>query len=272
MVSPEDLPALMEREKGKPQHTVYGCYLGPEHLARRKDGGVFSKEDYYNNPSAYEGSFHDKIAPYTTVLVNGMYWDARFPRLLTTQQMADLSANGRPTLRAISDITCDLGGSLEFCENSTYFENPFYEWDAENNRTTNVAGSPNGVCVQAVDILPTALPRDASKWFGDHLMPILKDLLEAQKLGSSTTSTLSSAMITHKKSLQKNFQYIQRYREERERVESDSRHLSNRPRRVVLVQGHLFDSKFINTAFDMAEKKGKKYKIFLYSVLFECVV
>jgi hypothetical protein len=35
-----------------------------------------------------------------------------------------------------------------------------------------------------------------------------------------------------------------------------SRHLSNRPRRVVLVQGHLFDSKFINTAFDMAEKKG----------------
>jgi alpha-aminoadipic semialdehyde synthase len=257
MVNAEDLPALMEREKGKRQHTVYGCYLGPQHLARRKDGGAFSKAEYYENPSLYEGSFFDKIAPYTTVLVNGMYWDARFPRLLTTEQMGKLSANGRPTLRAIADITCDLGGSLEFCEESTNFENPYYEWDGAANKTTTVGDSERGVCVLAVDILPTALPSDASKFFGDRLLPILKDLLEAHKLGASSTSLLSKAMITHKKALTKNYQYIQRYREERERLERDtSRHLSNRPRRVVLVQGHLFDSKFINTAFDMAEKKG----------------
>lgn len=38
--------------------------------------------------------------------------------------------------------------------------------------------------------------------------------------------------------------------------ESLSRLLDVWPRRVVLVQGHLFDSKFINTAFDLIEKRG----------------
>jgi hypothetical protein len=47
----------------------------------------------------------------------GMYWDHRFPRLLTTEQMAGLaqgSGGFRPQrLRAIADVSCDLGGSLE---------------------------------------------------------------------------------------------------------------------------------------------------------------
>ena len=59
--------------------------------------------------------------------------DARFPRLLTTAQMqalADSDTNGaKLRLRAIADISCDLGGSLEFCTKTTTFEQPYYEWN-----------------------------------------------------------------------------------------------------------------------------------------------
>jgi len=257
MVDPSELPALMEKEKGKRQHTVYGCYLGPEHLARRKDGGAFNKEEYYKNPSLYEGSFHDTIAPYTTAVVNGKYWDARFPRLLTTSQMRNLSMNGRPRIRAIADIPCDLEGSLEFCGKLTTLENPFYEWDAMTGKNRNVGDSNRGVAIMSMDTPATALSRDASKHFGDNLMPILKNLLTAQSMGLPHTPLLTPAMITHRKELCGHYQYIQQFREERERLSSDiSQQRENKPHRVLLLQGHLFDSMFTNTALDMVSKKG----------------
>lgn len=60
--------------------------------------------------------------------------DARFPRLLTTAQMqaladSDTNNGAKPRLRAIADISCDLGGSLEFCTKTTTFEQPYYEWN-----------------------------------------------------------------------------------------------------------------------------------------------
>ena len=45
------------------------------------------KSHYYANPSQYEPVFHERIIPYTSLLVNGMYWDARFPRLLSKEQV-----------------------------------------------------------------------------------------------------------------------------------------------------------------------------------------
>ena len=40
-----------------------------------------------------------------------------------------------------------------------------------------MGSSDDGVVVLAVDILPTALPRDATNHFGDALLPILQDFL-----------------------------------------------------------------------------------------------
>lgn len=53
-----------------------------------------------------------------------MYWETRFPRLLTTTQLQDLINNGRP-LVGICDITCDVGGSLEFVQKATTIDSPF---------------------------------------------------------------------------------------------------------------------------------------------------
>jgi len=130
------------------------------------------------------GIFHRRVAPYASVLVNGMYWDARYPRLLTAEHMAALAAlapEGRPRLRAIADVACDLGGGLAFATRATTPDQPCYEWDAAARAESRGVGqSRSGVVVLAVDILPTALPLDASAHFGDHFLPLLLDLLLTQ--------------------------------------------------------------------------------------------
>lgn len=64
---------------------------------------------------------------YWFLAVNCMYWEKRFPRLLSTQQLKELKEKGSP-LVGISDITCDVGGSIEFVNQTTSFAKPFFRY------------------------------------------------------------------------------------------------------------------------------------------------
>lgn len=57
-----------------------------------------------------------------------MYWEKRFPRLLSTKQLQDLIKGGCPLL-GVCDITCDIGGSIEFVNKSTSIESPFFRYN-----------------------------------------------------------------------------------------------------------------------------------------------
>jgi len=61
------------------------------------------------------------------MLVNCMYWEKRFPPLLSYKQIQDLIRNGCP-LVGIADITCDIGGSLEFVNRTTSIDSPFFRY------------------------------------------------------------------------------------------------------------------------------------------------
>ena len=281
MVKPEDLAALTAAHAADPtirHKTLYGCYLETGHLvrkvakanAKRNAAGFdvdFDEAHYFAHPEGYEGVFHELVAPHTSVLVNGMYWDNRYPRLLTTAQAANLgSAPGGQRLRAIADVSCDMGGSLEFCDKTTTFEQPYYEWNAaERTESPKVGSRASGVVVNAVDILPSALPFDATNHFGDKFLPVLKDLLTASAKGYPAPTSMERARITHGGRLTDRFAYITKYREERARTSEAAAKLAQKssvlldpdwPRATFLFQGHLFDSKFINTAFDVIEKRG----------------
>jgi len=56
-----------------------------------------------------------------------MYWEKRFPQLLSYKQMQDLMGQGCP-LVGIADITCDIGGSLEFVNHTTSIDSPFFRY------------------------------------------------------------------------------------------------------------------------------------------------
>ena len=73
--------------------------------------------------------FHERIAPHLTALVNGIYWEARFPRLLTNDQMRDLHNSKKSRLLAIADISADICGSVEFTRVITKIDRPFTVYD-----------------------------------------------------------------------------------------------------------------------------------------------
>lgn len=67
---------------------VYGCVVTAEDFIEPiEQGAKFDKAKYYAHPEQFKCVFYEKIAPYVSVIVNCMYWNARFPRLLTNQQV-----------------------------------------------------------------------------------------------------------------------------------------------------------------------------------------
>jgi alpha-aminoadipic semialdehyde synthase len=62
-------------------------------------------------------------------------------------------------LVGICDITCDIGGSIEFVDKSTSIEKPFFRYDPSNNSYHDDMEDDGVICL-AVDILPTEFSKE----------------------------------------------------------------------------------------------------------------
>ncbi|KAJ3144448.1 hypothetical protein HDU89_008226 [Geranomyces variabilis] len=174
-VTPNELRKLYETDSWD-NHKVYGCQVKPSDYLVRKDGWKYDMDDYRKHPDQYMSIFHEKIAPYASVLVNGIFWDSHFPRLLTKAQAHQLAKENRFRMLSIADISCDIGGSLEFMSHSTTIDDPFYMYDAvkQSNHDDMEA---NGVQIMSIDNLPSELPLEASEYFSNALFPHLNQLV-----------------------------------------------------------------------------------------------
>lgn len=85
-------------------------------------------------------------------------------------------------LLVVSDITCDVGGSIEFLEHTTSIDKPYLWYDPLQQKEVP-DGIGGAVLVAGVDILPSELPRDSSMYFGNALLPILDQLIASQQTG-----------------------------------------------------------------------------------------
>ena len=159
-----------------PARTVYKVVFKEEHMARRRDGGAFLLPEYYDHPEHYEGCFEEHLDR-LSVLVNCIYWEERYPRLVTLDKIRSMWADGPPRLRVIGDISCDIDGSVEATVKSTSVDKPVFVWDVDEGvERDGVRG--RGPVIMAVDILPSELPRESSRHFGDSLMPFLRQMAE----------------------------------------------------------------------------------------------
>ncbi|KAF7654995.1 hypothetical protein LDENG_00062280, partial [Lucifuga dentata] len=61
---------------------VYATVLSRHHHLMRKSDGIYDPMEYENHPELYTSRFRTSVAPYTTCLINGIYWDPHTPRLL----------------------------------------------------------------------------------------------------------------------------------------------------------------------------------------------
>ncbi|XP_047333740.1 alpha-aminoadipic semialdehyde synthase [Impatiens glandulifera] len=267
-VDASKLPELFEKARDNTQTTrtsirffqVYGCVVTCQDMVAPKDSTkLFDKTDYYAHPEQYRPIFHENIAPYTSVIVNCMYWEKRFPRLLTTKQLQDLSKKRCPLI-GISDITCDIGGSIEFVNQSTLIDSPFFRYDPlSNSYHHDMEG--NGVICLAVDILPTEFAKEASLHFGDILSQFIGSLASKRDI-EDLPAHLRRACIAHGGSLTSLYEYIPRMRSTFS-VERKENSYSNKKKYnlQVSLSGHLFDQFLINDALDIIEAAGGSFRL-----------
>lgn len=221
-VDVEELPGIWNK-KVKDRHNIYVVVVRAKDMVVPKDPSKhFDKKEYYKSPQLYEPVFHKTVAPYTRVLINGMYWEPRFPRLLTTKQAADLYHHGNFPLLCLGDITCDVGGSVEFFVKATTIQNPLYVFDVQKETDMDIQHfNGDGVIVLGVDHLPAEFPQEASRDFGQGLLPLVEKVVQSNmdedlaQQEKALGKELFNSVITHKGKLTPNFEYISALRAQR---------------------------------------------------------
>ena len=117
---PHKMITLEEARKIKdtpgPHNCVYGLMVEQEDMVKKIDGQAnepFDVKHYRANPSDYESIFASNVAPLTNILVNGIYWDERYPReyLELDSMLRSLSSHLCFTL--ITCLFCSINRSLD---------------------------------------------------------------------------------------------------------------------------------------------------------------
>ncbi len=197
------------------RNRVYKVVFKEEDMVRPKSPSTpFELLDYYQHPEKYEGRFEEYL-PFLTVLVNGIYWEPKYPRLVTRRYLKERWESGEKLpLRVIGDITCDIEGSIECNLKATKSTNPIYVYHPLEG-TIHDGWEGDGVVVLAVDKLPSELPREASESFGRALLPFVPTLAAAdygQPFESLNIPTeFKRAVIAHQGKLTPDFTYLEQY-------------------------------------------------------------
>lgn len=223
----------LSTNKELPGNLLYKVIFKEEHLVRKKSNDCcgngdhetyqteskkivddsFDLQDYYQNPEYYLNDF-DQYIPHLSILMNCMYWDPRYPRIVTKDYIRNSFKDGRPKLTVIGDITCDPNGSIECTHKGTKIEDPVFVYNPDTDQPV-MGFKGHGILVMAVDILPSELPRDASIFFSNALYPYLKSIAEADfttpydKL--QLPKAIKNALILHNGTLTPRFEYISGY-------------------------------------------------------------
>ncbi|MHC1707959.1 MAG: bifunctional lysine ketoglutarate reductase /saccharopine dehydrogenase family protein [Bacteroidales bacterium] len=213
-ISPEKLLDLKHR-KHLPNNIVYKVIFKEEHLYQPiEEGKTFDLHELYEKAgSAYKSSF-EKYVPHLSMLINCVYWDARYPKMLTKEYLKKLYSKGNPKLTVIGDISCDIEGSVECTLKATEIGDPVFVYNPFTEKITmGVKGE--GILDMAVDILPAELPRDASNGFADVLVNFIKPIADAeydQRFEDlDLPRAIKKGLILHNGKLTPDFEYIQQY-------------------------------------------------------------
>lgn len=212
-VQPGEIKSIYENPSNK---CIYKVVFKEEHMAEPiSPRDNFDLQDYYRNPGKYRGVF-EKYIPYLSILMNCIYWDKQYPRLLTKKYLKNLYASHEHLhLKAIGDISVDINGAIEFTEKTTSPDNPVFLYDPIND-TVHDGYKGNGVVVMTIDNLPCELPRESSQAFSEVLSRFVPEITKADfsvedfdKL--DLPFEIKNAVILYHGRLTPNYSYINRF-------------------------------------------------------------
>ena len=210
-IAPADLETFRERDP----HRVYKVVFREEDMvAPIASEGVFDLQDYYDHPEKYRSQF-ERYVPHLTVLVNGIYWTERYPRLITKRYLTELFAQSdKPRLHVIGDVSCDEEGAIECNVRATDPGNPIYVYNPATGQTRDGYRGA-GVVVLAVDNLPGELPRESSTSFSTALMPFVPEIAQADYdvpfEQCSLSPAIKNAVIAWRGQLAPDYEYIAQF-------------------------------------------------------------
>jgi alpha-aminoadipic semialdehyde synthase len=209
-ISPKEIKDIYDNPSN---HCIYKVVFKEKDMVEPiLSGGTFELQDYYDHPEKYRSVF-EKYIPELTMLMNCIYWDARYPRLVTKKFIkGDYEKNYR--LQVIGDISIDINGAIEFTEKSTTPDIPSFVYNPETDSIKDgVEGK--GIVIMAVDTLPCELPRESSQSFSDSLLPFVSDIVKAdytvpfEKL--NLPSEVKKAVILYHGKLTPDYQYMNKF-------------------------------------------------------------
>lgn len=211
-ISPDKLIDLHAR-KNIPNNLIYKVIFKASDISAHNNGNAFDRHDYYNHPEKYHNVF-EKYIPHLSVLANCMYWDPRYPRIVTKDYLEKAFIAGRPKLTVIGDITCDPDGSIEITHKGTEIGDPIFVYNPLSRKPT-MGHKGEGMLVMAVDILPSELPRDSSEGFSDVLMNFIKPISDCDFNEPfeylDLPKAIKKALILHQGELTPDFKYIEEH-------------------------------------------------------------
>jgi saccharopine dehydrogenase (NAD+, L-lysine forming) len=212
-ISPAELLTIKDR-KDLPDNIIFKTVFSEWDLSQPNDPGVeFDLQHYYGHPEAYHNVF-EQYVPHLSLLMNCMYWDVRYPRILTNDYLKKLFSEGNPKLTVIGDVTCDPDGSIQCTHKGTEIQDPVFVYNPLTGEHT-MGFEGEGILDMAVDILPSELPRESSVAFSNALLSYVKAIAAADYdvpfADLDIPGPVKRAMILHKGRLTPDYEYISEY-------------------------------------------------------------
>ncbi len=212
-VSPKELLTLSERND-LPNNVLYKVIFKEWDMSvPKEEDGKFELQDYYKHPEKYKGIF-EQYLPHLTILMNCMYWDERYPRIVTKEWVKKAFSKETPKLTVIGDVTCDPDGSVEITHKGTEIEDPVFVYNPDTENAT-MGFQGKGILVMAVDILPSELPRESSIGFSNALLKYIKPIAEADYSLSfeelNIPGPIKNSMILHQGNFTPDYEYMKEF-------------------------------------------------------------
>ncbi|CAM1361667.1 Alanine dehydrogenase [Tenacibaculum litoreum] len=145
------------------------CIADVMEYAKRKDGKVGDKFEFYKDPTGYESNFM-AYAKQTDFFIAGHFYGDGAPYLFTRED----AKHPEFRIKYVADISCDIDGPVATTLRASTIADPIYGYNPETESEIDFKDE-KAITVMAVDNLPCELPKDASEGFGEmfleHVIP-----------------------------------------------------------------------------------------------------
>lgn len=210
-IKPKQIPSVFD----DPSNTcIYKVIFKEEDLVRPKDPSQsFNLQEYYTHPELFESKF-EQYLPYLSMLMNCIYWDNRYPRLISKKYLKNAIHSDNYRLHVVGDISVDVNGAIQPTYKVTTPEQPVYVYNPDTDSHTD-GFMGDGLAIMAVDNLPCELPKDASTAFSEVLWHFIPDIIHADYNATydelSLPPEIKDAVILYQGKLTPPYQYINNF-------------------------------------------------------------